>query len=212
MRPQGTSSVLFALAAAVTAIAQTPSAQDEAMPGLHNASRVALKNVRIIDGTGAPARQNQTLIIESGRIREVGNTDDIAVPEGTRTIDLDGRTVLPGYVMLHEHMTLGSDPNNLGEGRMPGLADHDTIKKVVTFGFSPLETIRMATLDGATFLRIQDRTGSIAVGKEADLQVVRGDPDQDIRDIDNVEIVFANGIAYDPMLLLSRVKGLVGSR
>jgi len=75
-----------------------------------------------------------------------------------------------------------------------------------------LETIRLATLDGATFLRIRDRTGSIAVGKEADLQVVRGAPDQDIRDIDNVEIVLANGIAYDPQLLLSRVKGLVGWR
>jgi imidazolonepropionase-like amidohydrolase len=70
----------------------------------------------------------------------------------------------------------------------------------------------MATLDGATFLGIQDRTGSISVGKEADLQVVRGSPDRDIHDIDNVEIVFANGIAFDPALLLSRVKGLVGSR
>jgi enamidase len=109
-------------------------------------------------------------------------------------------------------VVLGSDPNNLGEGRAPGIADHDTIKKVVTFGFGPLETIRMATLDGATFLGIQDRTGSISVGKEADLQVVRGSPDRDIHDIDNVEIVFANGIAFDPALLLSRVKGLVGSR
>jgi imidazolonepropionase-like amidohydrolase len=66
---------------------------------------------------------------------------------------------------------------------MPGLADHDTIKQVVRIGFSPLETIRMATLDGATFLGIQDRTGSIAVGEEADLQVVRGAPDQNIRDM-----------------------------
>ena len=100
----------------------------------------------------------------------------------------------------------------MGEGRIPGLAAHDTIKQVVRIGFSPLETIRMATLAGATFLGIQDRTGSITVGKEADLQVVRGAPDQDIGDIDNVEIVFANGVAYDPALLLSRVKGLVGWR
>ena len=107
---------------------------------------------------------------------------------------------------------LGSDPNALGEGRMPGVANHDSIKRAVTIGFSPLETIRMATSSGAEFLGIQDRTGTIAVGREADLQVVRGAPDQDIRDIDNVEIVFANGIAYDPLLLLSRVKGLVGWR
>jgi imidazolonepropionase-like amidohydrolase len=440
-------------------IAQTPSAQNEAMPLLRDVSSVALRSVRIIDGTGAPARQNQTLIIENGRIRAVGNAAEIEVPKGTRRLDLDGKTVLPGFVMLHEHMfyasendnthpqpftsprlflafglttirtagtdhpyvdlnlkrsvdagevpgpemhltsplmngavmngflgdkvvrnpedargfvrywaaegftsfkayqllsrdalaaaideahrlglpvtahlgssvtcreavelgidnlehafgpctrrtkddlgtdpdgpraqdfirlliarkvvltftpgtrnlplstdqvellhperreryereqrptaeesrpsrpneatrqfpgqltlafaraggrlVLGSDPNALGEGRMPGLAAHDTIKQVVRVGFTPLETIRMATLDGATFLGIQDRTGSIAAGKEADLQVVRGAPDQDIRDIDNLEIVFANGIAYDPALLLSRVKGLVGWR
>jgi imidazolonepropionase-like amidohydrolase len=52
----------------------------------------------------------------------------------------------------------------------------------------------MATFSGARFLGIEARTGSIAVGKEADLRVVRGAPDQDIRDIDNLEIVFANGI------------------
>ena len=49
---------------------------------------------------------------------------------------------------------------------MPGLADHDTLKKVVASGFTPLETIRMATLDGATFWGIGGRTGSIVVGKE----------------------------------------------
>ena len=450
MRRQGTASVVFALAAAVTAVAQTPSARDDAMPLLRDVSRVALRNVRIIDGTGAPARQNQTLIIDNGRIRALGAVTEIVIPEGTQTLDLDGRTVLPGFVMLHEHMfyasendnthpqpftsprlflafglttirtagtdhpyvelnlkrsvdagrvpgpemhltspfmngamtgflgekvvhdsedarravrywaaegftsfkayqliskdalaaiideahrlgfpvtahlrsvtcreavelgidnlehgfgpctrltkddlgtdpqgpraqslirlliernvvltftpvtanlvlsaaqlellhpvrrerydreqaasrppprdvqlarqltlafaraggrlVLGSDPNSLGEGRMPGLAAHDTIEQAVRIGFSPLETIRMATLAGATFLRIQDRTGSIVVDKEADLQVVRGAPDQDISDIDNVEIVFANGVAYDPALLLSRVKGLVGWR
>jgi imidazolonepropionase-like amidohydrolase len=162
MTRQRTASVSLALAAAVTAVAQTPSARDDAMPLLRDAPRIALL-------TFAFARAG-------------------------------GRVVL------------GSDPNNLGEGRIAGLADHDIIKNVVTFGFSPLETIRMATLDGAAFLRIQDRTGSIAVGKEADLQIIRGAPDRDISDIDNVEIVFANGIAYDPKLLLSRLKGLVGSR
>jgi hypothetical protein len=99
---------LFAfVSAALTVFAQTSSAQDEAMPLLRDVPRVALRNVRIIDGTGAPARQNQTLIIEGGRIRAVGGTAETAIPEGTRTLDLDGRTVLPGFVMLHEHMSGG---------------------------------------------------------------------------------------------------------
>jgi hypothetical protein len=93
-------------------IAQSPSAQDEAMPLLRDASRVALRNVRVIDGTGAPARQNQTLIIERSRIREVGSAAEITVPEGTRTLDLDGKTVLPGFVMLHEHRFYASANDN----------------------------------------------------------------------------------------------------
>jgi imidazolonepropionase-like amidohydrolase len=403
-------------------------------------SGVALKNIRIIDGTGRPASQNQTLLIDGGRIRAIGSTAEIKIPEGMQTLDLPGRTVLPGLVMLHEHLghpaqfspplylafgvttlrtagtehpyvelnlkrridsgkmpgpelhltspflngesspfladkivrntedarravrywaaegftsfkvyqdiskdalaaiideahrlglpvtahlksvscreavelgidnlehafgpctnltnenlgtdpagpraqslirlliernvvltftpiignrslsndqlellspnrrqryleeqqapppprgntplrpltlefaraggrlVLGSDPYCCGAGRIPGLTNHDAIKRAVEIGFSPLETIRMATIDGATFLGIADRTGTIAIGKEADLIVVKGSPDRNIEDIDNVEMVFANGIRYDPQTLLSSVKGKVGSQ
>jgi imidazolonepropionase-like amidohydrolase len=133
-------------------------------------------------------------------------------PAPSRDVRLAGQ-LIRSFARAGGRLVLGSDCNALGQGRIPGVANHDTIKVVVeVIGFSPLETIRMATLSGAAFLGIQDRTGSIAVGKEADLQVVRGAPDQDIRDIDNIEIVFANGIAFDPQTLLSSVKGQVGSQ
>ena len=70
----------------------------------------------------------------------------------------------------------------------------------------------MATLDGATFLGVQERTGSIAAGKEADLLIVRGSPSEEISDIENVEMVFSNGVAYDPKTLIDRVKGQLGWR
>ena len=82
------------------------------MPLLRDVSRVALRNVRIIDGTGAPARQNQTLIIDHGRIRALGGVTEVVIPEGTQTLDLGGRTVLPGFVMLHEHMFYASANDN----------------------------------------------------------------------------------------------------
>jgi len=93
MPPQGTASLLFALATAVTVIAQTPSAQDEAMPLLRDVARIALRNVRIVDGTGAPARQNQTLIIERGQIRAIGNAADER-PGRIRRLPLSGRESL----------------------------------------------------------------------------------------------------------------------
>jgi imidazolonepropionase-like amidohydrolase len=444
-------SVALLLLLGPRSIAQAPNVPDETMPLLRGASVVALTNTRIIDGTGAPPREGQTLIIERGKIRAVGNSADIKIP-GARTVDLKGRTVLPGLVMLHEHLGYGSDDfthaqpfsaprlylafgvttirtagtdhpyvefnlkskidagqvpgpemfitspffngpggrflgdkivrdpedarravrywaaegvtsfkayrrisretlaaiideahrlglpvtahlesvscreaaelgidnlehafgpctrstaDNLGTDangpraqalirllverkvvltftpiersrplsdrelellhrdvrekylhsrsgvalpptdpgdslrafqarltlafvraggslvlgsdplccdayRMAGVSDHDAIKLAVKTGFTPLEVIHMATLEGAAFLGIQDRTGSIGVGKEADLLVVRGDPSAHIEDIDNVEMIFANGVAYDPQALLSRVKGMVG--
>lgn len=67
-----------------------------------DASPLLLTNLRLIDGTGAAATEGQSLLLERGRIQAVGR--DIAAPAGTRTLDLQGRSVMPGLVMLHEHM------------------------------------------------------------------------------------------------------------
>jgi imidazolonepropionase-like amidohydrolase len=71
---------------------------------------------------------------------------------------------------------------------------------------------QIATLNGATYLGRQERIGSIAVGKQADLIVVNGDPSTHIADVERVEIVFKRGIGYDAEKLFASVKGLVGLR
>ena len=73
-----------------------------------------------------------------------------------------------------------------------------------------MQVIRLATLDGATFLKDDKNSGSIEVGKVADLLIVSGKPDTDIEQIRNVEIVFRNGIGYDPRILRKQAVGLVG--
>jgi len=136
------------------------------------------------------------------------------VPAGTLDPSLkrlDGRLTL-AFARAGGQLVLGSDPGCCDVARMAGVSNHDAMKLAVKTGFTPLEIIRMATVSGAIFLKIQQRTGSIAVGKEADLLVVRGDPSVTIDDIDNVEITFANGIAHDPQKLLAAVKGQVGWR
>jgi enamidase len=65
---------------------------------------VALTRVRVVDGTGAAPRAGQTIVIEGGVIRAVGADGSVPIPPGARVLDLDGRTVLPGLVMMHEHM------------------------------------------------------------------------------------------------------------
>lgn len=70
-------------------------------------SVVALVGVRLIDGSGAPAQANQTVLIRGNRIAAVGPAGSVPVPAGARTLSLGGHTVIPGYVMLHEHMFYG---------------------------------------------------------------------------------------------------------
>src|SRR2546428_7135400 len=64
---------------------------------------VALTHVRVVDGTGAPPRDDQTVILEGGRITAVGPAAQARVPAGARTLDLAGHTVVPGFVGMHDH-------------------------------------------------------------------------------------------------------------
>jgi enamidase len=65
---------------------------------------IALTNVRVIDGTAAPSRAQQTIIIRDGKIAALGGPGSAAVPEGASVIDLSGKSVIPGLVMLHAHL------------------------------------------------------------------------------------------------------------
>ena len=103
----------------------------------------------------------------------------------------------------------GTDPTG-GGGVIPGYSNQHELELLVESGFTPLEAIRIGTLNGATFLGRADRVGSIAVGKDADLVVIAGDPATRITDVRNVQIVFKQGIGYDPAKLIESVRGKVG--
>lgn len=65
---------------------------------------VALTHVRVIDGTGAAPRADQTLVIADGKISAMGDTATTKIPAGAKVLDLTGRTVIPGLVGMHDHM------------------------------------------------------------------------------------------------------------
>ncbi|MES2300160.1 MAG: amidohydrolase family protein [Pseudomonadota bacterium] len=105
----------------------------------------------------------------------------------------------------------GPDPTGNG-GVLPGFGDQRELELLVEAGFSPLEAIRVATANGAQYQGQLARIGTIAPGKNADLVVLLGDPSRRISDIENVELVFKDGLAYDPAKLIASVRGMLGTR
>jgi len=106
-------------------------------------------------------------------------------------------------------LLVGTDPTGWG-GTLPPNSTHAALILLVDAGFTPLQTLSMATLGGAKFLGVDDQVGSIEVGKRADLVLVNGKPDKDIASVQNVALVFRDGVAYDPAKLVDSVRGTVG--
>ena len=80
-----------------------------------DAAVIALTNARVVDGTGAPAREGQTILIKGRNIAAIGDTASITPPSGTTVIDLTGKTVIPGLVMVHEHLYYPTGPQVYGQ-------------------------------------------------------------------------------------------------
>jgi imidazolonepropionase-like amidohydrolase len=121
-----------------------------------------------------------------------------------RGMELEHEFAMAGGLLL-----AGPDPTGNG-GVLPGFGDQREIELLVEAGFSPVEAIKIATWNGAVYLGRENQIGSIAVGKNADLVVTKGDPSKKITDVENVEIVFEDGVGFDSQKLLESVKGRYG--
>lgn len=98
-----TYSSCFLLVLACVAAAQTLSPAVRAFVS-QDAPLLVLNHVRVIDGTGGPAREDQTVIVRDGKIQAVGGASNTAPPAGAKVIDLSGYTVIPGLVGMHDHL------------------------------------------------------------------------------------------------------------
>lgn len=106
-------------------------------------------------------------------------------------------------------LTVGTDPTGNG-GVVAGYGNQRAIELLVVEGFTPLQAIKIATLNGAIALGKDKQIGSIEAGKEADLIVIEGDPSKNISDIRKIDLVFKNGVGYNSKRIFGLVKGRVG--
>jgi len=119
-------------------------------------------------------------------------------------LGLERQFVASGGLLL-----AGPDPTGNG-GVIPGFGDQRELELLVEAGFTPVEAIRIGTLNGATYLGLADRIGTIAAGKNADLFIVKGNPAANINDVENVIVVFKDGVGYDSAKLIQSVRGRFG--
>jgi len=109
-------SILIVLCVSIASFAQAPDRQQFIRA---EAPLIALTHVRVIDGTGAAPRDDQTIVINEGKIQSVESSATAKVPANAQTMDLTGYTVMPGLVGMHNHMFFpmgGSPPmySNMG--------------------------------------------------------------------------------------------------
>jgi imidazolonepropionase-like amidohydrolase len=121
-----------------------------------------------------------------------------------KELDFEREFVKRGGLLL-----AGLDPTGYG-GVIAGFGDQREVELLVEAGFTPLEAIHIATANGAEFLGELDKIGTLATGKAADIVVLQGDPSANIKDIEKVELVFKDGVAYDSAKLIESVRGQVG--
>ncbi len=188
------------------------------------AKKVAITSTLPVFETSAPIAQNgigaaravlnprmMATMSEDARIRYLSSR--ARIPSTTpmaalirKAMDFERAFVKAGGLLI-----AGLDPTGNG-GVVAGFGDHRGVQLLVEAGFTPLEAIKIATLNGAKFLGEDARIGSITAGKQADLMIIKGDPSKNINDIEKVEIVFKDGVGWDTEKLIQSVQGLVGVR
>jgi enamidase len=137
-------------------IAGTVSAQNGSVPLVasdqgfvsHAQPSIAITHATLIDGSGAPPAKDMTVLFAAGRITAVGPSASTHVPKGVAVIDGAGKTVVPGFVLMHEHLFYP-----IGKGR---------------YGTYPEQFTRLYLASGATTIRT---AGSL--DPYADLAVAR---------------------------------------
>src|SRR5205809_4465116 len=188
------------------------------------AKNVALTSTLPVFEAGAPLTQSgigAASAVLNPRVLNVMNTDarvryltarsriaadSPAAALVRKSMDFERAFVAAGGLLI-----AGLDPTGNG-GVVAGFGDLREVELLVEAGFTPVEAIKIATFNGAKFLGEDAHIGSIAVGKQADVMVVKGNPAAHIADLEKAEIVFKDGVGFDSEKLIQSVQGLVGIR
>lgn len=150
------------------------------------------------------ATQRESFLAARARVTPAANARLTGLLK--KEMDFERAFVAAGGLLL-----AGPDPTGNG-GTLPGFGDWRGLQLLVAAGFTPVEALGIASLNGARYHGRDERIGTIAPGKDADLVVIQGNPAVAIGELADVELVFKKGTGYDSRQLVESVMGTVGVR
>lgn len=122
-----------------------------------------IENALLIDGSGAPPRRDAAILIENGRISDIGDSQSMALPAGAEVIDADGKTVIPGIVNLRGHIGLTS---GLSQSRNYYTRDN-ILRQLAVYASFGVTTVASAGGDRELAAAIRDRIDGAEVRNAA---------------------------------------------
>ncbi|HEX3079798.1 MAG TPA: amidohydrolase family protein, partial [Puia sp.] len=157
-----------------------------------------------IPGGGADALLPQVREVVEKSCRDALNHDSAQTSLFKKEMKWEKKFVKMGGTLM-----AGTDPTD--DGRVvPGYADRHSLELLTEAGFNLPEAVKICSLNAAVYLGIAKETGTVAVGKKADLVLIGGDPETHIEAVRNTEIVFKNGVGFDSKKLFGSLRGTVG--
>lgn len=145
------SAIICCTAVSLTLSAHAQTARDTAPFISVNAPVLVLNHVRVIDGTGAPAKEDQAVVIADGKIQSIGASSSLQPPAGAQILDRAGYSVIPGIVGMHDHLYY-TDSISVQVG------DHDLGEPGLFVAEIPYTAPRLYLAAGVTTMRT---TGSV---------------------------------------------------
>lgn len=163
---------------------------------------------------GRPTKDQRTLEMMAPEVRESymrlrNQIDNSGTSAYTADVFRRAMAFERAFVQAGGLMGAGVDPTGIG-GALAGFGDQRNYELLIEAGFSPVEVVQIMSLNGARILGIDERLGSLEVGKVADIVVLNGDLTAAPDVIRNVTTVFKDGVGYDSVKLLAVVRGRVG--
>ena len=122
---------------------------------------VVLTRATVIDGTGTGPQPDVTIVIENGRIRDMGLSSKIPAPAGATVLDLSGKFIVPGIINAHGHVGAKTDPQ-LRQYALYGVTTTTSMQTDPDEVVQVREAQRRGDLRGALPVRTTSRCGSTA--------------------------------------------------